>query len=100
MIDTKDTFKLDTKKFEEVIEDAMKPDSIVNIQNKYNLDFPFTVKQVKPSFFTRTGKENPNSIGRIITVTGYYKSTGNCLRVGTHDKTNMNAEVKKFILWE
>lgn len=66
---TKKDFKLDTTRFTEVIDDAMKPDTIVNIQKKFNLDFPFKVKRVR--FSPIHIAPEAGDIGRIITVPGY-----------------------------
>jgi len=60
-------FKLKLTNVNKITNEAIKPDTIVNIQNKLGLVFPFQVKRVKCSGI---GIGNMGK-GAIITVTGY-----------------------------
>ncbi len=99
----RNTYKLDLDPFNEVIDDAMKPDTIINIQNKYGLTFPFTVKRVKCSGLGIGGF----SKGCIVVVTGYHEATDGALCVNnTRVKVSGGFQsigadnFKDFALWE
>tara|TARA_R110000868_G_C10973188_1_gene771504 strand:- start:44493 stop:44921 length:429 start_codon:yes stop_codon:yes gene_type:complete len=64
---TKRKLKLVTSNITDVVKEAIKPDTIKNIQNKFDLSFPFTVKRVKDT----TGRNLPGEVGQIIIITGF-----------------------------
>lgn len=103
MINTKFTNDLLTKQIQKLEDEALKPMSILEIKEKFNLNFPFKVKRVKLGYDKKT-----NIVGlpfEFTTITEIKKH----LELGfiTNNKIESNvqlwvqcAEVQDYILYE
>jgi hypothetical protein len=92
----KTTFSNDllTKQMTKVIDEALKPMSIIEIKEKFNLSFPFRVKRVKDSI------GNGSWMGVTI-ITAIFKVNNGVFRTNNgNNKSNQHAEVQDYILYE
>lgn len=102
MIKTKDTFKLDlmNKAVQKIIDESVKPMSIVAIKDKYNLQFPFKVKRVKDS--KGSGKFlGITLISKIVQVDLTTRENRICTVTNNEDGEDyQSAELQDYILFE
>lgn len=102
-METKSIFKLNflTKEFNKISEDALKPMSILEIQKKFNLSFPFQVKRVRNS---SEFSANAFPVGDVFTINKIWeKPSEKGLEFVTNNKGKINhqsAELKDYQLVE
>ena len=98
---TKEIIKIDfiTKEFNKISEEAIKPMSILEIQKKFQLSFPFQVKRVRNS---SEFSANAFPVGQIFTITHIWdKPCDKGLEFVTNNKGKINhqsAELKDYQL--
>ncbi len=88
-----------TKQITKLEEDALKPMSILEIKEKFNLSFPFKVKRVKQSINPELGLIFEFSIINEIIKTNPGYGTNNVIT--QHNKRwRQDANVQDYILFE
>lgn len=83
-----------TRQITKIVDNAIKPMSILEIKEKFNLSFPFEVKRVKDSYGAGTWK------GTTTITNIFHKVNETCYTNNENTTSRQCAEVQDYILFE
>lgn len=98
---TKKKFKLDLRNVYKCIKEVDKAMSLEEIENKFNVRFPYQVIGVKNVYDKHCPPENKiNLIGKVFTITDVNFDDRSRFFKETNDFSRFDATIKRFKLYE